>query len=621
MASMNGHNMNGHISNGHVSEEHHRHSVSDQVERTQVRLPKKLIVCCDGTWMDRDNGYQKPSLLQKLRGKSGKLQNPSNVTRIARAMMSEDEAKHPQVIYYQSGIGTGIGVYDKLFGGGTGLGLSENVREAYAFLGTNYSPHDADNLSKPDSIFLLGFSRGAFTARTLGGFIAAVGILTKAAMPWFYDAFQDWEHAGEKDYQPNFFKAISAANPDWKVDPAVGAPDPSIAWSKKPGDIDKYMQQYKDHLLRHGLTQDANIKCIGVWDTVGALGIPVNPLLQRTLGMSAFIKEYRWYDTRLSNCVENAFHALALDERRFPFSPAVWEKDDSCKTNLKQAWFPGAHSNCGGSYEDYGMANITLAWMMDQVSGNSHDFSKKKFDPLDWIRFDDDYLDTCFKHNKQYYSALAQKNPSESEAYQGWSMGKVYDSNTFPQSLTGAKLRTPGRYQKTDYESGKYTGKPLENTCEYIHASVRARMDLAGRCVEPKEWYQKVLRWMWRVVTFQKGIKPYRPQRKKIAGGLVDLGGPLHGWRLIDGHESHLEPNMQIDMSPGGIKQVHWEYQLPGMTSASKMAEDIIAEKGYEQRLLDHDQDSAKANKILFSNNKWSWFKKPKKEHHWSKTF
>jgi hypothetical protein len=210
--------------------------------------------------MDRDNGYEKGSF-----GKTGKLQNPSNVTRIARAIVAEDSAKHPQIVYYQAGIGTGLGIYDQLLGGSTGLGLSENIREAYAFLGTNYAPHDP--LSKPDSIFLLGFSRGAFTARSLSGLISAVGILTRKAMPYFYDCFLDWENAGRDDYEPRFIDAYCTANPEENLAVKTIQPDPAMARSKEPGAIDRYMDEYRKHLLSLGLTQEANVKCIGVWNS------------------------------------------------------------------------------------------------------------------------------------------------------------------------------------------------------------------------------------------------------------------------------------------------------------------------------------------------------------------
>ncbi|EME48106.1 hypothetical protein DOTSEDRAFT_69893 [Dothistroma septosporum NZE10] len=579
------------------------HSAADEQSRHQIRLPKKLIVCCDGTWMDRDNGY-----------KAGKIQSPSNVTRIARAMLAEDDAKHLQIVYYQAGIGTGLGIYDQLLGGGTGLGLSENVRESYAFLASNYSPKD--DFSPPDSIFLLGFSRGAYTARSLGGLIAALGILTRKAMPYFCDLFRDWENAGSESYEPQFFKAYAEGSNDTAV--LENMPVLKPPHEADENRIDTYMESYFRHLLAFGLTQEANIKATGVWDTVGALGIPVNPFFQRFAHMPAFIREMKWYDTRLSNRTENAFHALALDEHRFPFSPAVWELDPGSTTNLKQVWFPGAHSNCGGSYEDYGMANITLAWMMDQLSGNSRDPSRL-FNPADWIQFDDDFIELCFTQNTRYYNRLG----TEGEVCKGWAMGKVYNSNTFPQSLAGARTRMPGRYPKTDYETGLYsTTKMLENSCEYIHSSTRARMDLAGREVEPQEWYQKIARYIWRTLTWQPYVRTYRPQRKKLLGGYLTRGGPLEGWKLVDGHASHAEANMEIDMSPGGIKQVHWEYTGTDKTCEPSgiIKEDIFAAGGYEERLLLHDQEGL-ADQILYSNNRWTWFKKVSRENKIAKTF
>ena len=176
-------------------------SVSEDKGEATVTLPKKLIVCCDGTWMDSDNGW-----VAGKWGKAGHLQNPTNVTRIARAISSEDDHHHPQIVYYQAGVGTGLGIWDHMVGGGTGMGLAEHIREAYAFLANNYRENDKLKVDvPPDAIFLVGFSRGAFTARSIGGFIGAVGVLKKKAMPHFYEIFLDWENAGNKHHKPLFF--------------------------------------------------------------------------------------------------------------------------------------------------------------------------------------------------------------------------------------------------------------------------------------------------------------------------------------------------------------------------------------------------------------------------------
>jgi uncharacterized protein (DUF2235 family) len=102
---------------------------------------------------------------------------------------------------------------------------------------------------------------------------------------------------------------------------------------------------------------EITIKALGVWDTVGTLGIPPAPVV----GIRGSADQWRFTNTQISDKVENAFQALALDEPRYAFRPALWERIDGNKTNLKQVWFPGTHSNIGGGWPDQQMANITLA--------------------------------------------------------------------------------------------------------------------------------------------------------------------------------------------------------------------------------------------------------------------
>ena len=125
--------------------------------------------------------------------KDGHLQVPSNVTRIVRALRSEAAGDIPQVAYYESGIGTENSVYDHVIGGATGLGMSETIRSGYNFLATNYEPGD--------EIFLIGFSRGAFTARSIAGLISSIGLLTRKGLVDFYPIFKDWENQLQDDYK------------------------------------------------------------------------------------------------------------------------------------------------------------------------------------------------------------------------------------------------------------------------------------------------------------------------------------------------------------------------------------------------------------------------------------
>ncbi|KAF2717279.1 hypothetical protein K431DRAFT_288659 [Polychaeton citri CBS 116435] len=555
-------------------DETHRTSITTLVQ-PRVRVSKKLIVCCDGTWMDRDNGWDPGRW-----GSSGHLQNPSNVTRLARAIRPEDDGHHPQIAYYQAGVGTSIGLYDQLVGGGTGLGLSENIREAYAFLASNYSEHD--QLVPHDSIFLVGFSRGAFTARSIAGLIGAIGVLKRHAMPHFYEIFKDWENAGNPNYQPIFFDNY------FKVERDVDKFCPDIDLAHDKTKLGQYMDQYRDHLIQLSLTQEARVKCVGVWDTVGALGIPINPIVQKTLPfLPSFIREYKWFDTRLDNHIDNAFHALALDERRFPFSPALWERVEGCRTNLKQVWFPGAHSNVGGSVADYSIADVSLVWMMDQLAGNTRD-QTVEFDDLDWIRFDDDLVEHFYDLRMQYYD--------RHNNYQPWALGKLYDSLRFPQSLLGARVRHPGGYYRTFYETGNQDERhPLQNTQEYMHASVRVRMDLGGTAVEP-DWQHVFPRGLGLKPLFQ--LAWHKIQRKPFPASYrpTRCRGPMEGWTLVDGHKSHAAPNMDLNANGQSghapAHEVKWVYEGNDPEQKGKV---ILEDKlgRYERMMLQFDRPLA----------------------------
>ncbi|KAI2642751.1 hypothetical protein GGS21DRAFT_190997 [Xylaria nigripes] len=142
---------------------------------------KRIIVCCDRTWQNSDNGHFKSK-----KKKEYKLQIPSNVTRISRCFRRTCSDGTFQIIYYQSGVGSKSGFLDRVIGGAFGIGIAENIREAYAFICANYVDGD--------EIVLLGFSRGAFTARSIGGMISDLGLLTREGMECFYPIFKDMQN-------------------------------------------------------------------------------------------------------------------------------------------------------------------------------------------------------------------------------------------------------------------------------------------------------------------------------------------------------------------------------------------------------------------------------------------
>jgi len=268
---------------------------------------KRLVVCCDGTWNTPD---------QKDRG----VMRPTNVVKIARWVMPQDANGVAQRVHYDRGVGTGD-VVDRAFGGMFGVGLGHNVREAYEFLSRNYD--------EGDHVFLFGFSRGAYTVRRVVGMIRKCRLLPEirddatrtAAIEEGYEVYTRRE--GERQ----------------------GGPDSEAA------------QAFR---RKHGCRR-ITIRCLGVWDTVGAYGIG------GVLGqLTSRLSKSRFHDRRLSSIVERAYQAVAIDEARRLFEPTLFEQGPAGQQQgqvLEQSWFTGVHSNVGGGYEDTGLSDVTLHWM------------------------------------------------------------------------------------------------------------------------------------------------------------------------------------------------------------------------------------------------------------------
>ncbi|KAI9675688.1 MAG: hypothetical protein M1817_001055 [Caeruleum heppii] len=483
-----------------------RKGFSDMACHHQSHPGKKLIVCCDGTWMNSDGGYVTTGMFQNPR-----VQVPSNVTRLCRAIKADAcDAKVPQIVYYQAGVGTGLGLWDKVAGGGTGLGLSENIREAYSFLANNYE--------RGDEIYLVGFSRGAFTARSIAGLINKIGLLTKDGLAYFYEIFKDYENEFNPSYRPQ--------EPDIPYKGKASISDPSYSRELEAA-----------QLTRLGIT----IKAIAVWDTVGSLGIP-NVSWLKALGIRNPTWEYAFHDTKLASHIENAFQALAIDEHRGPFSPAVWEKPQGVGTLVRQCWFPGEHTNIGGGHEDTNIANMTLAWMMDQLNP--------------FIEFNDNYL-------RDQWTLCQQSYKTKRQVPRPWGCGKISTSPNFPPSppliidSPAGKIpnsasgvfafadninRTPGHYSQLHSASGRPTGTLMEQTNETIHASVRHRHGRPSLGTEDKGVYQPVALKDWTLVTAPtdphqspeeiRKEKAWWEYRGSAKGAKVIREEPLGVWEL-----------------------------------------------------------------------------------------
>ncbi len=274
---------------------------------------KRIVLCADGTWNVRDQ-------IDKATGK----RHPSNVTKVARGIKARDSHGVDQVVYYHDGVGTAGGL-DRFTGGAFGDGIQANIRDLYRFIVYNYEPGD--------ELYLFGFSRGAFTVRTLAGFLKLVGLVGK----------------DDDYYVPDLYTCYES--------------------SKGPG-TPEWTAAFHNVNPRHPCPP---IRFIGVWDTVGALGAPgfLGQLLNRG--------KYQYHDVGLNEFIENAFHALALDERRVPFTPNIWSRPPGWAGRLEQAWFAGVHSNVGGGYSPDGLANEALHWIVEKAESLG-------------LEFDSDYL-------------------------------------------------------------------------------------------------------------------------------------------------------------------------------------------------------------------------------------
>lgn len=275
---------------------------------------KRLFVCCDGTWNSAvDRKYGMPV--------------PTNVVKFFNAVKEGDVGvdavgnRITQLRYYHCGVGADESWFARLLDGATGGGLSKRILYAWHWLSSHY----ADG----DEIYIVGFSRGAFTARSLAGMIHCCGLQPGA----------DWAETRQI-----WLRYVSRKQ-------QLGAKD------KRSERRQTFAQSEK-----HGNAPD--IKFLGVWDTVGALGVPrqYDPL-------GWFDSKYRFHDTTLSPIVKHAYHALALDEERSNFFPTLWTNSPEPDQVLEQRWFAGVHADIGGGYNDCGLSEITLKWMINKAEG------------------------------------------------------------------------------------------------------------------------------------------------------------------------------------------------------------------------------------------------------------
>ena len=271
---------------------------------------KRIVICCDGTW------------------KGLSSTDPTNVAKTAFAVAPHDSRGVEQVVFYSDGLGTHPSLPSRVQAL-LGIGLDRSIEHAYRFLIFNYNAATATEPA--DEIFMFGFSRGAYAVRSLIGLIRKCGVLPR-------------EHAAAVDEALGLYRDATV-EPISRIDPESPRSAATRAFH-----------------ARHSV-KEPRIKFLGVWDTVGALGVPFRAPLT-----AKFNRRFDFHDTRLSRIVEHACHAVAIDEPRKVFDVTLIDpglRDGApVKHVIDQMWFPGNHDAVGGGSAVRGLSDGAFAWMM-----------------------------------------------------------------------------------------------------------------------------------------------------------------------------------------------------------------------------------------------------------------
>lgn len=287
-------------------------------------MSKNIVVLCDGT--------------------SNEISaDRTNILRLFGTLERSDR----QIVYYDPGVGT-FGADEswsslwrdatEVFGMATGWGLDHNVKEAYRFLVENYDAGPLEKKTHPDRdrIYIFGFSRGAYTARVLAGFIHAFGLMSR-------------HHLNLLDYAYRTYKDIPNQGEEGPAPPAAFA---------------------RMRLFERALANDRPpIRLLGLFDTVASMIESGNRRIQ--------FKTHPF--TNKNESVEYVRHAVAIDERRTMFRPELWTPGQDYRGNpfapvqgrqdLKEVWFAGVHGDVGGGYPEAESAliKVPLDWMIKQT--------------------------------------------------------------------------------------------------------------------------------------------------------------------------------------------------------------------------------------------------------------
>ena len=296
---------------------------------------RNLIVLSDGT------------------GNSASKAFKTNVWRLYQAIDLTDGS---QIAEFADGVGTSSIKFFRILGLAFGIGVKRNVLTLYKFLCRNYQ--------EGDKIFAFGFSRGAFTIRVLVGLINYVGLVS-------YNTEAELDRNALAAYRAHRKHAFKVR--PWLVWVRVlrFLRDTGVRIWNAIADRKQFSEVKKNPVRIH---------FVGVWDTVAAYGLPI---VELTHAVNDWVWPLTFAQRNLPLCVDNARHALSLDDERTTFFPTLWDenwehdfinKKQVSHGRLKQVWFVGSHADVGGGYPDDGLSFVPLSWMIGEAAATCRRF-------------------------------------------------------------------------------------------------------------------------------------------------------------------------------------------------------------------------------------------------------
>ena len=315
-------------------------------------MAKSIVFCADGTWNgpgqgeeQEDEGGRRTNVYKLFLNLDGALADGSLLSANEQErILAASDGRVVQIAKYLHGVGDSRNFLVRILGGGGGAGLVTRVVRGYTFISRNFEPGDR--------IFIVGFSRGAYTARALAGLIAARGLL---------DAKQN--DLSDRD------QAYRLGSAEWftyRRGALKSKPNLLHRLAEVSVDLPRFLSS-EATAARIG---DVTMEAVVVWDTVGALGIPAYNLRSDTQ-----LDAFQFADLILSQKVRHGLHAVSIDEQRASFTPTLWDADP----RITQVLFPGAHADVGGGYPDSesGLSDCALEWVTGQMSALGVAFAAK----------------------------------------------------------------------------------------------------------------------------------------------------------------------------------------------------------------------------------------------------